>query len=183
MDPVRRHINETHLFLRLVLICSLWCAIILGKSAIVAAIQLCLGARSSATGRGSSLSGFVREGSQGPAICRIYVHNQGPDAFEPERFGSQICIERKIPKSGAATYAISSFLTGKFVVESNDRRVIDSMLRSYNIQIENPCSVLTQEEAKRFIQGNEKSRYQFFLRVSPIKNQKSVLNYIQWSYL
>lgn len=36
---------------------------------------------------------------------------------------------------------------------------------TFNIQVKNPCCVLTQEESKKFIQGQEKEKYQFFLKV------------------
>lgn len=40
------------------------------------------------------------------------------------------------------------------------------MLKSFNIFIDNPCCVLTQEESKKFIGGQEKEKYQFFLKVA-----------------
>ena len=58
-----------------------------GKSAIAAAIQLCLGGRTTNTGRGKKLSGMIREGSKNPAIIRITLRNEGPDAYEYEKYG------------------------------------------------------------------------------------------------
>lgn len=75
---------------------------ILGKSAIATAIQVCLGATARTTGRGANLSTFIREGSDRPAVVRITLWNEGPDAFEPEKYGRLITIERTINKSGAA---------------------------------------------------------------------------------
>ena len=48
-----------------------------GKSACVAAIQLCLGATASKTGRASNMAKMVRHGSPGPAICRVKLLNSG----------------------------------------------------------------------------------------------------------
>jgi hypothetical protein len=48
-----------------------------GKSACVAAIQLCLGATASKTGRASNMAKMVRHGSPGPAICRVKLLNEG----------------------------------------------------------------------------------------------------------
>ena len=48
-----------------------------GKSACVAAIQLCLGATASKTGRASNMAKMVRHGSSGPAICRVTLLNEG----------------------------------------------------------------------------------------------------------
>lgn len=38
-------------------------------------------------------------------------------------------------------------------------------MRAFNIYVDNPCCVLTQEESKKFIQGHEKEKYEFFLKV------------------
>lgn len=93
----------------------LWClrfvvdnSFVAGKSAIVVAVQLCLGGSARVTGRGQSLSTLIREGSDGPAILRATLHNVGEDAYKPEEYGSYITIERKIPKSGTAQYRIMS---------------------------------------------------------------------------
>lgn len=136
-----------------------------GKSAIVAAIQLCLGSTSRQTGRNSNLGGFIREGSPGPAIVRLYIHNKGVDAFEPENYGDKIVVERKIAKSGSASYELSALRGGKIVPVSKDKRDLEAMLRNFNIHIDNPCCVLTQEESKKFISGDEHEKYIFFLKV------------------
>jgi predicted HTH domain antitoxin len=39
-------------------------------------------------------------------------------------------------------------------------------LRTFNIYGDNPCCILTQEESKKFIQGQEKEKYEFFLKVA-----------------
>ncbi len=77
-----------------------------GKSAIVAAIQLCLGATAKTTGRGSKLNTLIREGSNGPAIMRVTLLNEGADAYKPESYGSRIVVERKISKDGASSYQL-----------------------------------------------------------------------------
>jgi hypothetical protein len=53
------------------------CIIFIGKSAIVAALQLCLGATANSTGRGTKLDGLIREGCDGPAIMRVTLLNEG----------------------------------------------------------------------------------------------------------
>ncbi len=84
-----------------------------GKSAIAAAIQLCLGANTRATGRGANLQGLIREGSQGPAILQVTLYNEGPDAYHPEKYGTRIMVERRIPRSGGASYHIKGNPYGK----------------------------------------------------------------------
>lgn len=51
-------------------------------------------------------------------------------------------------------------------VVSTEKRELERMLKSFNIFIDNPCCVLTQEESKKFIGGQEKEKYQFFLKVA-----------------
>ena len=134
-----------------------------GKSAIVSAIQVCLGANAKTTGRGDRLAAFIREGSAGPAIVRITLSNKGTDSYRPEVYGEKITVERKIPKTGSAGYTI--YAADKKTVVSTEKRELESILRSFNIFVDNPCCVLTQEESKKFIQGQEKEKYDFFLKV------------------
>jgi hypothetical protein len=77
-----------------------------GKSAIVAALQLCLRASASNTGRGTKLDGLIREGSDGPAIMRVTLLNEGPDAYKPNDYGNRIIVERKIAKGSGGGYKL-----------------------------------------------------------------------------
>jgi hypothetical protein len=85
-----------------------------GKSAIVVAVQLCLGGAARVTGRGQSLATLIREGSDGPAILRVTLHNVGADAYKPDIYGNLIIVERRIPKNGPASYKIQS-ATGEVI--------------------------------------------------------------------
>ena len=49
---------------------------------------------------------------------------------------------------------------------SHDRKELEKILRAFNIYVDNPCCVLTQEESKKFIQGQEREKYDFFLKVN-----------------
>ena len=77
-----------------------------GKSAVVAAVQLCLGATAKNTGRGSNLQGLIREGSDGPAVMRITLLNEGDDAYKPDIYGNRITVERRIVKNGGGGYKL-----------------------------------------------------------------------------
>lgn len=63
-----------------------------GKSAILAALQICLGARANVTHRGSKLSDLIRQGHNGGAIVRVTLLNKGTDAFKPQTFGDFITV-------------------------------------------------------------------------------------------
>ena len=143
-----------------------------GKSAVVAAIQLCLGANARTTGRASNLASFIREGSNDPAIIRVTLHNDGSDAYFPHLYGPKIVIERKIPLKGGATYRLIS-ATNKVI--STDGKDIAPILKRFNIYVDNPCCLLTQEDSKKFIQGSDKDKYEFFLKATGLQRTKEEL--------
>jgi hypothetical protein len=80
----------------------------LGKSAIAAAIQLCLGSNTHDTGRASKVDGMITEGSNGLAILRVTLLNEGPDAYKAENYGNRITVERRITKGSSGGYKILS---------------------------------------------------------------------------
>lgn len=138
-----------------------------GKSAIVSALQLCLGATARNTGRGSNLQGFIREGSNGPAIAQVTLFNEGKDAYKPEIYGSRIVVERKIMKGGPAIYTLyKGEINGKTEKISHEKKELEGILRNFNIYVDNPCCILTQEDAKKFIFGSDNEKYDFFMKVS-----------------
>lgn len=149
-----------------------------GKSAIVSAVQLCLGATARTTGRGTNLGSFIREGSDGPAIAQVTLLNEGLDAYKPEVYGSRIVIERKITKSGVSSYTLYKGNPRDFgdkVAISAEKKEVDAILRNFNIYIDNPCCVLTQEEAKKFVNGQDQDKYDFFLKATGLARTKEEL--------
>lgn len=52
-----------------------------GKSAIVAAIQLCLGSSAKRTGRGTNLASLIRDGAQSGAVLRVKLINEGDEVL------------------------------------------------------------------------------------------------------
>ena len=143
-----------------------------GKSAIVAALQLCLGVTARKTGRADSLASLIRHGSDGPAVLNVTLLNEGPDAFKPQEYGNRITVERTISRSGGGAYALKA-ANGKKV--TGERRELEAMLRNFNIYCDNPCNVLTQEESKKFIQGKSEDKYSFFLKATGIDRTQQEL--------
>lgn len=136
--------------------------IAIGKSAIVTALQICLGLNAKSTKRGNKLSDLIREGSNEPAVVRVTLRNTGADSYMHDKYGDRIIVERKIVRNGSSTFRL---LSENKIVISESRSDLDSLLRSLNIFVDNPCCILTQEDAKKFIQGSNKDKYSFFLRV------------------
>ncbi|KDO18613.1 hypothetical protein SPRG_16032 [Saprolegnia parasitica CBS 223.65] len=143
-----------------------------GKSAIIAALQICLGASARATHRGKSIKNLIRNGHDGNAIVRITLLNdaQGTDAFRPESFGKRIMVERLIRRDGTAEYRLKNE-HGKVV--SKLKSDLEAMLDHLNIQIENPCAVLDQENAKLFLKGDPTDKYKFFLQSTDLYKMRA----------
>ena len=140
-----------------------------GKSAVLAALQICLGARAHATHRGS-LKALVRRnaagGHTGTAEVRVTLLNTGPDAFRPEQYGKHIIVERKFSASGTTnTYRL---LNEKGIPQTSEKRELNNMMDRLSIQVENPVCILDQENAKEFIKGNEKDKYKFFSKATDL---------------
>ena len=77
-----------------------------GKSAILAAIQICLGANARRTHRARNVKDLVRKEAAGSgkattAKVQVTLLNGGEDAFKPEEYGNQITIERVISLGSA----------------------------------------------------------------------------------
>lgn len=143
-----------------------------GKSAILTALQLCLGANARNTGRGSNLSCFIREGSLDSSIIRVKLDNHGSDAYRPHSYGNSITIERTISKRGVSAFKTISACGD---VVSTTREEIQSILKTYNIYLDNPCCLLTQDDSKKFIGGSEKDKYEFFLKATGLHRTKEEL--------
>lgn len=143
-----------------------------GKSAILAAIQICLGAGARRTNRARNLKELVRkEASAGnaPAQAKIRVTllNEGEDGYKHEEYGDSITVERTISLgSGYNGYKLLNH-AGKEV--SRNKKDLDDMLDLLNIQVENPVAVLDQEEAKKFLTGKAEDKYNFFMKATELE--------------
>jgi chromosome segregation ATPase len=139
-----------------------------GKSAIATALMICLGSRASTTGRGSALKGLIMEGSNGNAKIQVSLRNVGIDAYEPHLYGKTIVIERTITRSGGSSLALKNG-SKKSATISTKRADLDRLLSRFDIRVENPCCVLTQEQSKKFIKGREEDKYDFFMKATGLK--------------
>ena len=140
-----------------------------GKSAILAALQICLGAGANRTHRARNLRDLVRkEGSATHARVRVTLLNKGPDAFQHDVYGDLIHIERNIflrgSNGGYKLYAED----GK-TCKSEKKKDLQLLLDQMNIQVENPVAVLDQEEAKKFLTGKAEDKYAFFLKATDLE--------------
>ncbi|KAM9316410.1 structural maintenance of chromosomes protein 6 [Gastrophryne carolinensis] len=146
-----------------------------GKSAILTAVIVGLGGKAAMTNRGSSIKGFVKDG-QSSADVSITLRNRGPDAFKPEAYGNSIVVQQHFTIDGNRNYKIKS-ATGSIV--STKKEELTAILDHFNIQVDNPVSVLTQEMSKGFLQSkNESDKYKFFMKATQLEQMKDDYSYI-----
>lgn len=76
-----------------------------GKSAVLAAIQICLGAAARRTNRARNLKDLVRRDAASGAVpscakIRVTILNKGGDGYKQEVYGDTITVEKTIALNG-----------------------------------------------------------------------------------
>ena len=139
-----------------------------GKSAILAAIQICLGAGARKTNRARNLKELVRKDTTSNcAKIRVTLLNKSDDAFQHDVYGDSITVERTIALRGGYN---GYKLYGEDGEErSRSKKDLDEMLDKLNIQVENPVAILDQEEAKKFLTGKDAHKYEFFMKATELE--------------
>lgn len=104
---------------------------------------------------------------------RITLRNEGEDAYKPEIYGDSIIIERSIMREGASGYILKDH-AGKKV--SDKKKDLQSIMEQFNIQVDNPCTVLMQDTSKMFLNSNKPERkYALFLKATQLEQMKEDL--------
>uniref|UniRef100_A0A674IB50 Structural maintenance of chromosomes protein 6 n=1 Tax=Terrapene triunguis TaxID=2587831 RepID=A0A674IB50_9SAUR len=146
-----------------------------GKSAVLTALIVGLGGKATTTNRGSSLKVFVKDGETSADVS-ITLRNRGKDAFKPEVYGMSIIVTQHISMDGSRSYKLKS-KTGTLI--SSKKEELTAILDHFNIQVDNPVSVLTQEMSKHFLQSkNEGDKYKFFMKATQLEQMKADYSYI-----
>ena len=110
-----------------------------GKSAILAAIQVCLGANAKRTHRARNLKDLVRKEAGVEctgAKLRVTLLNRGSDGYQPEVYGDYITVEQSISLGGGYNGFKLLDSTGK--ERSRNKKNLYAMLDQLNIQVDNP---------------------------------------------
>lgn len=132
-----------------------------GKSAVLTAITLCLGAKASSTNRGGSLKNFIKEGADSSALI-VKIKNKGHDAYQHDIYGDFIIVERHFNRNGGSRFRLKSE-TGKIV--SDKKSEVEQIVEYYCLQVDNPLNILSQDNARQFLnQASAKQKYKFFLQ-------------------
>lgn len=131
-----------------------------GKSTILTAISTCLGGKASNTNRAKNIAALIKEGEERGLIA-VELANEGVYAYQPDVFGPSIIVERVLSKR-SSTYRIKSW-EGRVI--STKRKDLDLILDSFEILIDNPFTVLTQDMARSFLAtSSPETKYQYFER-------------------
>jgi structural maintenance of chromosomes protein 6 len=142
-----------------------------GKSAIVNALIAGFGHRASATGRNTnSAKSLIKHGADF-ALISVHLANGGEDPWKADEFGDTIVAERRLERTGAGSYKLKDGPDG--TARRSTHAEFAELCQHFNIQADNPCALLTQEHAKKFLhQGNEADRYRFFLQAANLESRQ-----------
>jgi hypothetical protein len=146
-----------------------------GKSALLVALQVALGARAQQTQRGTNTEEYIRRVDDNDtnvirqAVVRVTMKNAGVDAFKPGVYGDEITIERIIKRGHPNELKLRDNRGRVVSMQSNARADLVELLDKWNIHVENPVTALTQENAKFFLQGTNKQKYDFFENATDLR--------------
>ncbi|KAK9833815.1 hypothetical protein WJX74_006745 [Apatococcus lobatus] len=130
-----------------------------GKSAIMQALQVCLGASARDTGAAASIKSFIKTGMAEATAC-VTLWNEGEDAYRPHDFGHTIEIERRITDRSTAFKLKNS--QGRTVATGQNE--VKELLLHFQIDASNPVVCLTQEDAKKV--QDDKHRFDHYLHAN-----------------
>ncbi|KAI3392243.1 hypothetical protein diail_5963 [Diaporthe ilicicola] len=132
-----------------------------GKSAVLTAITLCLGAKASSTNRGGSLKNFIKEGAES-SILIVKIKNKGHDAYQHDTYGDTIIVERHFNRHGSSGFRLKS---EKGRIVSDKKSEVQQIVEYFGLQVDNPLNILSQDNARQFLnQASAKLKYKFFLQ-------------------
>ncbi|KAL4440366.1 hypothetical protein ABPG75_003367 [Micractinium tetrahymenae] len=134
-----------------------------GKSALLVALQCCLGARAADTGRFRSMAGFVREEAT-QATVKVTLWNTGAEAFRRAELGPELTVVRKINLPSGGSHEIQD-CKGRTVLRGF--AAVQELMDALGINCSNPAIVLTQEMAKTFAnQQSEAAKFDGFMEAT-----------------
>ncbi|KAK8389825.1 hypothetical protein O3P69_009077 [Scylla paramamosain] len=140
-----------------------------GKSAILTAVVIGLGGMARWTNRGNNLRDLIKHGKH-IAVIEIGINNSGCNAFKPESYGNTIIVERRISLSAATSYKVKA-CDGKVVSVKKDE--LSRMLEHFNLQVDNPVTILNQDMSRSFFNTTEpKMLFKLFLKATQLQQMK-----------
>ena len=89
------------------------------------------------------------------AIITLTMANRGPEAYKTEMYHQNVIIERTLMKSGASSYKFRAERGGRILASKRDE--LTQICQWFNITIDSPLTVLTQDQARSFLQNADDS--------------------------
>uniref|UniRef100_A0A060T0P4 ARAD1C09900p n=1 Tax=Blastobotrys adeninivorans TaxID=409370 RepID=A0A060T0P4_BLAAD len=139
-----------------------------GKSTVLTAISTCLGGRASSSNRGSNVKDLIKHGKSSALIVVTFCNTGNgayKDAIDGDIYGHEIVVQRKLLSSGSSSYQI----TGPGMDNDRNRKKtgqkeeLDRILDHFQIYIDNPFTILTQDLAREFLTSTTPERKAAFL--------------------
>ncbi|KAI7890418.1 uncharacterized protein EV154DRAFT_422057, partial [Mucor mucedo] len=140
-----------------------------GKSAILTAITLALGANANSTNRGRNLGSFIKEGMSAANIT-IHLTNGGDRPYKPNLYPGIIVIERRLNLEGPSPYKLKNS-SGKII--SHKKEDLIAILDHFSILVNNPLTMLTQDMARKFLSDSTaEDKYRLFMNGTQLSNMQ-----------
>uniref|UniRef100_A0A803N9M3 Uncharacterized protein n=1 Tax=Chenopodium quinoa TaxID=63459 RepID=A0A803N9M3_CHEQI len=87
----------------------------------------------------------------------VVLKNEGLDALKVESYRESIIIERRITFESSSTLVLKDHQGWKV---SNKKEELWELVEHFNIDVENPCVIMTQDKSREFLQsGNAKDKF------------------------
>eukprot|EP01133_Synstelium_polycarpum_P015023 gene15023-17769_t len=152
-----------------------------GKSALLVALIVCLGAKAGFTNRGHKLTDLVKNDASHATIT-VRLRNRGPEAYKPDEYGSSIVVVRRINKNGSNGYQLKES-TGKRTI-STRYTDLALILEQFNIQIDNPMSILMQDTKMEKKVEEYRQEYKELQNIVKLEESAEKLKtHLAWSYV
>ncbi|KAF2084517.1 dna repair protein rad18 [Saccharata proteae CBS 121410] len=131
-----------------------------GKSAVLTALTVCLGTKATATNRAQSLKEFIKTGEES-CMLSVKIKNHGSSSYKPELYGNSIIVERHFSRTGSSGFKIKN-ANGRQI--STKRADLEDIIDAFQLQMDNPMNVLSQDMARQFLNSSTPSqKYKFFI--------------------
>lgn len=152
-----------------------------GKSAVLTAITIGLGAKATVTNRGATLKDLIKQGCNYSKIT-IVLSNEGVNSFEPDTYGKEIRIERTLRREGtASSFSVRSENNREITSKKRD---LDSILDFFSILVANPMCFLSQDAARSFLTAaSAQDKYLHFMKGTLLEETKLNLEHAESTVL
>ena len=103
-------------------------------------------------------------------LCNYIDEESKCDAYLPEKYGESITIERTIYSSNTSVYKVRAH-NNKVISEKKEE--VENITKHFQILVDNPVCVLTQEVSKNFLNSkNPKDKFQFYIKATQLEDVK-----------